>query len=109
MDTPAIEQAAFADIWVAICAIARNEGSKPLNRLDGPYRIVAGKWRLWINGTKADLLATEEHPAIPRFDCYLEFNGWPAGSFNPHGGIVAAGEAANVFTLRDALKERAAP
>lgn len=102
-----VEQQAFEDIWVAISTLAVKDGSAPINKLPGPYCIEAGKWKLWINGTPSDLPASDEHPAIRRFDAYVEFNGWPAGSFNPHEACIAHGELASVFTLRDALKAKA--
>ena len=104
---PTAKEIAFADVWIYICAIARKDGSKPFNRLSGAYYIEAGSWELWINGTLADLPKNGEHPPIPRFNCYVKFNGWPAGFFDPHTCTLAAGGLANIFTLRDALKERA--
>ncbi len=97
------EGAAFGEIWLSIIAIAEKEGVTPLNRLSEAYLLEAGDWMLWINGTGADLSRTDAHPPIPRFNCYATFNGWPAGLFDPHGGTIAAGRIANVFTLRDAL------
>ncbi len=98
------DQAAFAEVWGLLCDLAKQDGQTPLNKLPGPYHRVAGKWELWVNGTDADLPATDECAALPRFVMYVKFNGWPAGFLDPHSGTIAAGEMANIFTFRDALK-----
>jgi len=46
---------------------------------------------------------------VPPFNCYVEFNGWPAGVFNPFGGIIAAGELANRPRLRPSSRADRAP
>ncbi len=98
------EQRAFGEVWNLICELAEREGQTPLNKLPGPYHRSAGAWELWVNGTDGDTPATKELPAIPRFVMYVKFNGWPAGFLDPHGGSIAAGNLANIFTFRDALK-----
>ena len=62
------------------------------------YRI-SDKWLLKLNGHP------EEVDGIPPFHAYVEFNGWPTGVFNPWGGEIAAGEAANEDILIEALDE----
>ncbi len=40
---------------------------------------------------------------IGRGEIYIEYNGWPAGTIDPKGGIIAAGEGANEDTFIAAL------
>lgn len=103
-DTSTKEQIAFAEVWDLLCDLAERDGQTPLNKLPGPYHRTAGKWELWLNGTDADLPASGEMAALPRFVMYVTFNGWPAGFLDPHSGSIAAGELANIFTFRDALR-----
>lgn len=45
---------------------------------------------------------------IPPFSAALEFNGWPAGIIDGHGATIASGDLANIFTLEEALRAKAA-
>ena len=40
---------------------------------------------------------------VQPFHCYVQFNGWPAGVFNPYGGQIAAGECANEAAFLEAM------
>lgn len=105
MPTETAEQAAFVEVWELVCEISTKDKTGPLNKLPGPwYRKIDDKWELWINGTPAVVPLTEEHPELGRFEMFVKFNGWPAGILDPHQGSIAAGEIANIFTFRDALK-----
>ena len=55
------------------------------------YRI-SDKWLLKLNGHP------EEVDGIPPFHAYVEFNGWPAGVFNPWGGEIAIGRGQRTRT-----------
>ena len=50
-------------------------------------------------------LESSHGPKVKFGQCYVEFNGWPAGILYPEGGIIAAGAIANEQTLIAALKE----
>lgn len=41
---------------------------------------------------------------VEPFTCFVEFNGWPAGHFDPAGGQFAAGSLANEATFRAAIR-----
>lgn len=100
------EQQAFADIWDALMRIAKVDGVVPLNKHEGLWRCtVDGRWVFWVNGHR-EPISVNEIKVLP-YQVYVEYNGWPAGSFDPHAGVIAAGEAANVFTFRDAMRKRA--
>lgn len=61
-------------------------------------RQVDEHWYIAVNATDAP---AEAGPAdgmrstVNPIDCAVWWNGWLAGSFNPHGGILAAGTEAN--------------
>jgi hypothetical protein len=71
-------------------------------------------WEFIVNGTDE---AQETGPfgqsqtsvKLDPFFCYVEFNGWPAGLFSPHGGSFAAGELANVEAFQRALRSASLP
>jgi hypothetical protein len=41
---------------------------------------------------------------VERFEVAFWFNGWLAGALSPFGGTLAAGQAANIDTLAEALR-----
>ena len=51
-------------------------------------------WKISINGHR-EPRKNSVGVTIEPFHCYVEFNGWPAGMFNPKGGSIAAGTVAN--------------
>lgn len=102
------EQAAFSEVWELVCQISVKDGTGPLNKMVEPWhKKVDDRWEFWVNGTTTDLPMTADLPALKRFEMYVTFNGWPAGILDPNSGSLAAGEAANIFAFRDALKAEA--
>lgn len=82
------------------------DGVGKLCRLPGLWeRRLDDKWVIWVNGHEENLSTPDAVPVSP-YECYIEFNGWPAGSFSiPTGkGLIAAGTAANYETFCDALE-----
>jgi hypothetical protein len=61
-------------------------------------------WRIAVNGHR-DPRNTSDGLTVPPFECYVEFNGWPAGFINPFGGVLAAGAAANEDTFIQAVRD----
>lgn len=65
-------------------------------------------WTIAINGHKvpkeAMLPGGGGAITVEPYHCYVEFNGFPAGSFNPFGGVIAAGECANEGTFIKAIQ-----
>jgi len=47
---------------------------------------------------------SEPEVEIMPFNCFVWYNGWPAGYFDPSGGIIAGGEAANEAAFIEAVK-----
>lgn len=69
------------------------------------------RWFIAVNGHR-EPKKTSGGVVVNSFNCYVEYNGWPAGSFDPRGGVIAAGDCANEDTFIAALDEaikRAAP
>jgi hypothetical protein len=63
-------------------------------------------WLIAANGHKEYKIFASQHGPInvPPFSVWVEFNGWPAGVFDAHGGTFAAGAAANEQTFSAALR-----
>lgn len=91
-----------------ICDLHKRDGATPIGKLPGVWhRVLDSSWQIWVNGHMQPMKGgptndIEIHPG----DCYVEYNGWPAGSFSViHGtGIIAAGECANYETFCEALR-----
>lgn len=80
-------------------------GVAPINNLDGCWEHqVDSHWWIALNGHK-EPIKTSKGVEVEPFSCYVEFNGWPAGIFNPFGGGFAAGELANEDTFIEALEK----
>lgn len=98
-----------------IFQIAKNDGVVPLNSLPGLWkRKIDDWWTIWINAHKKPLaISDEQHKTggieVPPFDCYVEFEGWPCGSFSLATGqcCFSAGPAASFETFCEALKAAA--
>ena len=76
------------------------QGRPPMNGAVCEY--TAGNWRLVVNGAGKE--TTHDGNRIPPFSCLAFWGDLPAGIFDPYGGIIAAGEAANERTLCEALR-----
>jgi hypothetical protein len=81
-------------------------GVKPLPEHDGCWEHQVDKrWFIAVNGHQEPRLI-RKHPTAPAlnpYNVYVEYNGWPAGIFDPSGGCIAAGEGANENTFIQAL------
>ena len=86
-------------------------GEHPLNKHPGCWtHRVDKRWWVAVNGhhepkpAESEAGCSKGHPfMVPPFNCYVEYNGWPAGFFDPRGGTLAAGEGANEDTFVAAL------
>lgn len=93
------------EAFVRVMELGIALGIKPLPEHDGCWEHqVDERWFIACNGhlTKQGL---KLHPKleIEPYTCYVEYNGWPAGNFGYHGGVIAAGEGANENTFIAAL------
>jgi hypothetical protein len=87
-----------------IAQLAIRLGVVPLNAKPGCWEYqVDAHWWIAVNGHREALKCSKGVEVKP-FECYAEWNGWPAGSFSPAGWIMAAGEAANEDSFIEALR-----
>lgn len=93
----------FGEI-INLCAAL---GAENINELQGCWEYqVDDQWFIALNGHSKPAKCSRGGEVEP-FGCYVEWNGWPAGTMNPFGGILAAGEAANEASFIAALKAAA--
>ncbi len=95
-----------------ICELHQKDGAVPISKLPGLwYRKLNETWSIWVNGHMETSLHAESKDGcgmeVEPGDVYVEYNGWPAGTFSliTGEGIIAAGEGANYRTFCDALRE----
>lgn len=65
-------------------------------------------WTVAVNGLDDPVRAKPQgcmSVSIDPFNAAVWFNGWLAGSLDPYGGILAAGEGANEDTFIEAVDE----
>jgi hypothetical protein len=93
---------------VAMCeivALAERLGISKINQLPACWEHqVDAHWWIALNGHRIPTKCSKDVEVEP-FGCYVEFNGWPAGTFNAYGGIMAAGSLGNEAAFVAALKE----
>jgi hypothetical protein len=98
------------EAFVVLADFALSHGCPPLNTLPGCWtRQVDEQWWIAVNGNKeARPAESPQHAGQPimvkPYECYVEYNGWPAGLFSPGGGTIAAGAGANEDTFIAALR-----
>jgi hypothetical protein len=102
----------YCEAFVAVMELAQALGVSNINRLDGCWtHRVDDQWWVAVNGHSTEQPAVSPDGAsghvpvnVPPYGCYVEFNGWGAGFFDPFGGTFAAGSAANEDTFIEAVK-----
>lgn len=93
----------ISEAFAKIAALAAHDGVKAINELEGCWEREIGEWWIAVNGHTENTACSRGASVWP-FNCYVEFNGWPAGMFDPYCGIiVASGEAANEDALIAAI------
>jgi len=91
----------ISEVFAAIADYAVGHGAAPI--AGKVYHVTLDdQWEFWVNATKEP--QNVDGANIQPFDCYVKFNGWPAGIVGPDGGCFAAGGAANESTFIDALR-----
>ena len=61
------------------------------------------QWFVAMNTSDAPIDCSHG-PKVKPYHAFVEFNGFPAGSINPYGGIIAAGDAANEDSFIAAMR-----
>lgn len=94
-----------------ILELHKRDGVPGLAKLPGLWeRKLDDEWTIWVNGQLTPLPAGALDGAkmhVRPGDCYVEYNGWPAGNFSliTGEGIIAVGGGANYQTFCDALRQ----
>lgn len=103
------------DVFGLIAEICLAMGEHPLHKHDGCWELIVDhQWTVAVNGHKVPQVYRSKDSIetgsigvdVQPYDAYVEYNAWPAGSFNPFGGILAAGEGANEDTFIAALQKK---
>jgi hypothetical protein len=102
---------AISEAMNEIAELAIALGEVPLHKHPGCWeRQVDPHWWVAVNGHRNPRTCSKGVEVAP-FHAYVEFNGLPAGLFNPSSGTFAAGAAANedafIAALRAARQEAA--
>lgn len=100
---------AIAEAFAAIVSLAERLGVTRIDTLPGCWEHdVDGTWWIAVNGRR-EPLACSRGPVVQPFHAYVEFNGWPAGVFNPSGGEFVAGAAGNESAFIEAVAKAVTP
>lgn len=90
--------------FMAVADLGYALGARDINKIPGCWEVqVDERWRIAVNAHDEELQSLTGARVLPG-SVYVEYNGWPAGSFTAAGGIIAAGEGANEHTLVAALE-----
>lgn len=97
------------EAFEALCELCMALGEAPANKHPDCWECkVDERWSIAFNCHKEPKRSSLSDVVVQPFNCYVQYNGWPAGVFDPTGGVIAAGEGANEDTFIAALKERTA-
>lgn len=89
---------------VRVCDLAFALGVRDLNkRPDCWEHQIDSRWWIAVNGRSEPTKCTHG-PMVQPYQCYIEFNGFPAGIIDPYGGCIAAGEVANEDSFVEAVE-----
>lgn len=90
--------------FVLISKLAEALKVKNIKQLPGCWEhAIDEQWFIAVNGHQVSSRTSGGVDVAP-FNCYVEFNGWPAAYFGLDGGSMAAGAAANQESFIAALK-----
>lgn len=94
----------YCAAFVHVIELCDALGVSKINALPGCWEHqIDDQWWVAVNAKKQPVVTSRGYTVEP-YDCFVEYNGFPAGSFNPGGGILAAGEAANEQTFIAAVR-----
>ena len=84
--------------------LAERLGVASINKLPACWELqIDAHWWIAMNGHNYRIACSKGVEVNP-FECYVEFNGFPAGSCGLNGGVIAAGSAANEDSFIAALR-----
>lgn len=95
------------EAFAVMAQLGNTVGAGPLSKHEACWEFqIDEQWKIAVNGHKEAKVCSLTTQPIEPFNCYVEYNGWPAGIIDPRGGILAAGSDANENTFIDAMKAR---
>ena len=98
----------ITNAMVLIAELAKKLGVSNIKALPGCWEHqIDEHWKIYLNGHR-EAVTIASGVSVEPFNCWVEYNGWPAGSFDGFGGVIAAGEGANEETFIEALRARIA-
>ena len=98
------EERPMSAAFIRICDLALELGVRAINGLPACWEHqVDEHWFIAVNG-HGEAQKTSNGNAVPPFNCYIEFSGFPAGLITPYDGIIAAGSVANEDSFIAALE-----
>ena len=90
----------FCEVFILVGDLAYKRGARSIKDAPGLHDVpIDAAWRARINAHR------EEIDGVPGLHMAVDFNGFPAGLFTAHGGVVAAGSMANEGALCAALRK----
>lgn len=91
-------------VFMLLADLGIKGDASPLHKFEHCWeKQIDERWWIAMNGHREPRKCSKGTEVQP-FNCYVEYNGWPAGILDPFGGILAAGECANEDTFIKALR-----
>ncbi len=92
------------EAYAVVLELAVKRGAENISALPCCWETAVDKWFVALNG-RSEPTKSSHGSDVPPYSVYIAYNGWPAGIIDPHGGIIAGGEAANEETFIKAIRE----
>ncbi len=90
--------------WVALLEAGVRTGVKDIRSQPGCFEIrIDDNWWVAINPHDVATECSRKAMVLPR-SAYIEWSGWPAGTVDPGGGVIAAGSGANEDAFIEACR-----
>lgn len=94
----------ICEVFDKIAQLVIKLGAQPITRYPDCWEYdVDEHWKISLNG-HTEPRQNSSGVTIPPFNCFVEFNGWPAGLFSATGGTIAAGKRANESEFISAIE-----
>lgn len=94
----------ISEAFSEIAELAKVLDVKDIGKLPGCWEYqIDDQWWIAVNG-HSEAIECSTGSKVDPFNCYVQYNGWPAGLFDPYGGTIAAGTGANEDNFIAAIK-----
>ena len=95
------------EAFAKVCGLCIARDEAPVNQYPGCWEVQVDPWWIAFNGHD-EARACSKGPRVDPYHCYVEYNGLPAGIFNPRGGVIASAEGADESAFIEALERATA-